>query len=59
MKKMLIWGVGMMCAMILKAQPVTVYTTTESETWKKTKFSLQMSKNFIFFQHLHPYHYLV
>jgi glucosylceramidase len=26
--------------MILKAQPVTVYTTTESETWKKTKFSL-------------------
>lgn len=40
MKKMLIWGVGMMCAMILKAQPVTVYTTTESETWKKTKFSL-------------------
>ena len=40
MKKMLIWGVGMMCAMTLKAQPVTVYTTTESETWKKEKVSL-------------------
>lgn len=39
-KKILIWGMGIMCAITLKAQPVTVYTTTENQTWQQSKVSL-------------------
>lgn len=40
MKKILLWGIAALCAITPKAQPVTVYTTTENQTWQQSKATL-------------------